>query len=101
MEWIEITWIHKNEHFPERIFMEVADDRYNTRKVEFFKNGKIGYAIDSIEMNGTALNEAVFPSVEEYNQLNSIHSDPHSLSQLNATSITKEKFESFWKLATR
>ena len=73
MEWIKIIWKHDDENFPFELYIELDDDRYNIRKIEFFKNGKVGFAFDEIEFNDVGLIEGKFPSVEEYNELNKIY----------------------------
>jgi hypothetical protein len=96
MEWIKIDWINTYEDEPYVIFMELTDDRQNTRKIELYKNGKIGYAIGEIEINGVRLNEEKFPTVNEYNILNLEQHPTDDDEVLLASNIGKDEFEDLW-----
>ena len=96
MEWIKIIWKHEYSDEPYEILMELSDNRMTVRKIEFFKDGKIGYAIGDLEINGTGLNEEVFPSIDEYNRLNMIYKNPNDKEELLAENISVSEFESLW-----
>ena len=54
------------DEFPLDVYMELDDDRWQTKVIEFFRSGRIAYAYDVIE-NGTFLAEDKFPEPEEIN----------------------------------
>ena len=94
MEWIKIIWDHSYDNQPYEIYMELNAERYDLRKLEFFKSGKVGYSYGDIEVNGTGANIEKFPSLEEYNRLCS----SYEYETLYAERISKDQFEHKWKL---
>jgi Domain of unknown function (DUF6881) len=89
MEYVKVAWTHSNADDPIWLYSELDDQRFETRKVEIFANGKIGFA-DSSEAGGdTELGIEPLPSLE------GIASDP----QFVPEEITREEFNEVW--ATR
>ncbi|MFM1652558.1 DUF6881 domain-containing protein [Brevibacillus sp. B_LB10_24] len=78
---------------PNIIICEIGEDGYETRKIEFFDQGKIGYAYDDIvycefdTAYPTGLSDQPSPNIDEYNQ-NSV---------FLAIKVSKEYFELAWK----
>lgn len=80
-------WEHDNPQHPVLIYSELDEERYETRKIEIFRDGRIGYATTELMDNGaTGLSEGPIPSVEE------INANP----VLHAREISKEEFEQVW-----
>ncbi|KIL37415.1 hypothetical protein SD71_01785 [Cohnella kolymensis] len=78
---------------PVKIYSEIDENRYETRKIEFFLNGKVGYVSDNLnycEMipGFTDLSDQPTPSFEF------INADPEFV--LNE--IPKESFEKIWNI---
>ena len=88
MEFIYLEWFHNFPDEPIKIFSEIDKDRYETRKVEIFRDGTYGYAYLNIEFGKTGLGKIPFPE-----NLDEINSD----TQFKAIEITKHEFEEVWK----
>jgi hypothetical protein len=79
-------WIHDSQTDPVELYCETNDQRWETRKVEVFRDGSIGFASATESSEGTILGESPIPPIEE------IAADPEFKPQL----ITKEEFETVW-----
>ena len=86
MEYIKVEWIHKFEDEPNEIYSEMDEKRNEIRKMELFKNGKIGYATESVESGGSSLSECPLPEIEEIAQD----------AQFKPVCISREEFEAAW-----
>lgn len=90
MEYYKIQWIHNFEDEPVLIFSEVGEDKYETRKVEIYKNGKIGYAFENLEFNGAGLSEKPFPPLNELN-------GKDEYEEILTSEISIGEFEAIWQ----
>jgi len=86
MEFIDVAWRHNNEADPVRLVSELNSDRYETRKLEFFQDGRVGFASAVASSGNTEVGVVAVPPIEE------INSDP----QFRASSIEKQEFETLW-----
>lgn len=86
MEYVKYIWIHNFKDEPMLIYSELDKERYETRKVEFYKNGKIGCASDRVEHH-TFLGLEPMPSIEEINEDEEFFVIP----------ISVEEFEIIWR----
>jgi hypothetical protein len=86
MEFIDVKWQHDNQEEPVRLVSELDAQRYETRKLEFFSNGVVGFAWASNSFGGTELGIGPVPPLSE------INSDP----QFAGTTITAAQFEALW-----
>lgn len=86
MGFIDVRWRHGSDKEPVRFVSELDDSRYETRKLEFFRGGQVGFASSVASSGNTELGIVPVPSVEE------INSDP----QFHASNIEKQEFESLW-----
>jgi hypothetical protein len=86
LKYIKVEWIHDFTDEPVIIYSEIDNERNEIRKVELFRDGKAGYAINDIEFGGSGLSECPLPELEE------IASDQ----QFKPFEITKEEFETVW-----
>jgi hypothetical protein len=87
MEYLKVEWIHGWDDEPSVIYSEIDDCRRETRKIEVFRDGRIGYATSKIDYGGTLLSETPLPP------LHSIASDR----QFKPHKITQQSFEQVWK----
>jgi hypothetical protein len=86
MEFIDVAWRHNSENDPVRVVSELDSGRHETRKLEFFPDGRVGFASSVVSSINTELGVVPVPSIEE------INSDP----QFHASSIEKQEFEALW-----
>ena len=84
--YIKVDWNHDFQDEPVLLLSELDSDRWETRKVEVFRDGRVGYASKEEEFGGTILGEKRTPSLFE------IASDP----QFEPVEITQEEFETAW-----
>jgi len=86
MEFIDVTWRQDDEEYPFRLVSELNSERYETRKLEFFRDGRVGFASSTALSSNTRLGIVPVPSVAE------INSDP----QFRASEIEEREFEALW-----
>jgi len=86
MKYIDVKWLHESEAYPVRLKSELNDQRFETRKLEFFRDGKVGFASANGATKGTDLGLMVVPDLEE------INSDP----QFQGSEIGSQYFELLW-----
>ena len=87
--YIKVQWIHDFQDEPIFLYSELDSERNEIRKVEIYKNDKLGYACENKSVNGTFLSKTEIPSLED------INADV----QFDACEIDKEYFESIWSNA--
>ena len=86
MKYIRVAWRHQHAEQPIILYHELNAQRWETRKIEVFRNGHIGYASAESESGGTGLSTEPLPELSE------IAKD----SQFEPAEITPEEFESIW-----
>jgi hypothetical protein len=86
MKYILVKWIHNFVDEPVLLYSELDDSRFETRKVEIFSDGEIGYASEAEEFGTTRLGIEPVPSIFE------IAKDP----EFEPKEITQEEFEKIW-----
>jgi hypothetical protein len=87
MRYIDVQWYSDGEGDPVRLVSELDEQRYELRKLEFFRSGAVGFADALRESGGTRLGELSVPSLEEIN----------ADAQFNAISIAPQDFEALWE----
>lgn len=87
MKYLDISWQHDSEDDPYRMLCEVGADGYEIRKLEFFKNGRIGYASE-IESS-----ELTMLSVNRVPKLDAIVAQPG----FSGAEISLQQFEQLWQ----
>lgn len=87
MQFLKVERIHEFEDEPYVIYAELDNERYEIRKLELYRKGKIGYATQTTEYEGSILAEHPYPPIEE------IASDPEFI----PIQISEEQFEEIWK----
>jgi len=86
MRYLKVLWIHDEPTEPVEMYVETDSDGWETRKVEVFRDGTLGFASAAESSNTTVLGEQPVPSIEE------IAEDP----QFRPVGITKDEFEHVW-----
>ncbi len=84
--YIYVIWKHKNPEDPVHLYSELDSERYETRKVEIWADGRRGFADASEEFGGTRLGETAVPPLAE------LADDP----QFEAKEISVEEFQRQW-----
>lgn len=84
---MKILWFHDSSDDPFMIYSELDVNRYEVRKIEFFKSGNCLYATQDKETEFCFLGELPIPEIEEIN---------HD-KQFYAVEISKEEFNSEWE----
>jgi hypothetical protein len=83
-------WFHDFAHEPCCIYSELDDERYETRKIEVFKDGTTTRAsTEDLKSDSMALADQPIPSVEEVNAYPEFH----------MKEISAAEFEDLWKSA--
>ena len=86
MKYIDVKWLHSNPDEPVRLVSEIGPDRYETRKIEFWSDGRVGYASESGASPNTCLGDQPFPPLEEIN----------SDAEFSGVEIDATVFETLW-----
>ncbi|MFE6612418.1 DUF6881 domain-containing protein [Amycolatopsis sp. NPDC057786] len=90
MRWyLRIVWSHDFGEEPVEILSEVGSDGYECRKVERFRDGRVGWADEKDEVGGTGLGEVPVPPLAEIN----------AQQEFEASRITGDEFERVWRQA--
>lgn len=87
MKYIDVRWLHSNVSEPVRLVSELDDERFETRKLEFFRRGVVGLASSSASAGGTRLGKSPVPSLEDVN------ADP----QFRGVEMEASQFEALWR----
>ncbi|MFV8580545.1 DUF6881 domain-containing protein, partial [Ralstonia pseudosolanacearum] len=85
-EFIDVRWSHCSDAGPTRLVSELDEQRMETRKLEFFEDGRVGYAWADHTAHGTELGLAPVPPLVE------INADPEFV----GTTITAAEFDALW-----
>lgn len=86
MEYVKVAWEHDFPDEPVIYLSELGEDRYETRKVQLYRDGRADWADEHHETATVGLSEISFPSVEE------ISRQP----DCRAEQISSEEFEQAW-----
>ena len=86
MEYIDVIWKHLLDEEPVRLVSELGDDRFECRKLEFFRDGAVDVADCRRETSRTRLGLVAVPTVVEINQD----------SEFEAVTISATTFETLW-----
>jgi hypothetical protein len=86
MEYIYVEWLHNTKNDPIILISELDENRYELRKIEIYKDGKVGFATKKIEFMDTRLAEVPIPSKEEI----------AFQDEFLVREITKDEFENYW-----
>jgi len=88
MRYLKVQWLHDSPDYPVTIYSELNEEGWESRKVEHFSNGKIGYASaeEDTPETGTKLALVPVPSTQE------IADNPEFVPQ----EISQTAFEQIW-----
>lgn len=89
MEYMKCEWLHDEADYPILFYSEMSDERYEVRKIEFYRDGRYGYAYEDVEVRGAGLSEVPVPTITEIAEDELEHFVP--------VAISKEEFEKVWK----
>lgn len=89
MRYIKVAWHHDHANEPIWLYSECDDAGWGVRKVEVFRNGRMGYASGTDNSGCTGLGTEPVPSSAE------IADDP----QFQPFEIAREDFERIWAAA--
>lgn len=90
MEYLKVWWLHNFADEPYLFLCELDENRFEARKLEFYRDGRIGYACEDRQTGDTLLGELEVPSGDE------IAADP----QFVVGELTQAEFEDAWRKAT-
>src|SRR5882724_8188570 len=86
MRYSRLQWNHLHPAEPVEIFSEYDDTGWETRKIERFPDGSIGYASASESAGGTQLSLIQRPPYEE------VVAEP----EFRVFDLSKDEFERIW-----
>ncbi|MEV6285894.1 hypothetical protein [Kribbella sp. NPDC051770] len=86
MKYVKVAWNHDFVDEPVLYLSELGDDGYETRRVQFYRDGRAEWADRDHEATTVGLSEIPFPALEE------ISSRP----EFDAGPIGAEEFELAW-----
>ena len=86
MIYIRVDWLHSFDDEPVLIYSQLDEDRNEVKKIEVYRNGRVGYATATTEHYRTGLSQTPLPELEE------IASDP----QFRPAMIGVDEFEAAW-----
>jgi hypothetical protein len=89
MQYVKVRWAHDFPDDPVVYYSELGEDRYETRKVQIFRDGRMEWADDHHESDTVGLSEVAFPPLEE------IAAQP----EFSPTVIDAREFEAVWRQA--
>jgi hypothetical protein len=89
MTYIQVAWIHSLNSEPILLYSEIDEGRWETRKVEVYADGRIGFASSSESKGGSGLGTVPLPLIAE------IAADP----QFELVEIDQADFEKIWAKA--
>ena len=90
MQYVKVRWSHDFPDEPVTYLSELGEDRYETRKVQIYRDGRMEWSDENHETATAGLSEIAFPPLEE------ISSQP----EFTAEPITPQEFNTAWAKAT-
>ena len=85
--YIYSKWKQAAPGYPVEFYSELDHRRYETRKIEVFNDGRLGYASQEKNTHGTQLGIIAVPALAELKLL----------AEFITEEISKEKFDAKWK----
>ena len=86
--YISVRWVHANPEYPIVLVSELNSSRMELRKIEYFKDGRVGTASRDHATGGTMLGIEPVPELQE------INADP----QFVGEAISEADFNSQWNV---
>jgi hypothetical protein len=91
MKYIKVQWLHEYDAEPVELYSELDEASFEVRKVEIFRDGRLGFADRTLSVGGTLLGGVPLPVLTE------IEKDP----QFVPVEISAREFEGIWDRALR
>lgn len=91
MKYTNVKWDHHNPNIPIEIFRECDNDYWETRKIEYFRDGKIVIASIDIKESEAMLSDRPFTPNSEMSKIDGYFEKD----------ITVEQFDSIWEKVTK
>jgi hypothetical protein len=91
MRWMKVHWRHDIADEPFEMLYELDDSHWCTRILEFWRDGRIGWATKDEEHGGTHL-----PEKRMADPVSEISKNP----EFDAVEILREEFEDRWLMRT-
>lgn len=89
VQYVKVQWHHEFPDEPVLFYSELGPDRFETRKVQIHRDGRMEWADERHETDTAVLSEIAFPPLEE------IAADPEFTPQ----EIDARQFEEIWRRA--
>jgi uncharacterized protein DUF6881 len=89
--YIRVRWLHDHPDDPVDLWSELDAERFEVRKVEIWRDGRVGFASRGRESGGTMLGTVATPPLSE------IAADP----EFEPEEISEVEFERFWRAHVR
>ncbi|WP_205746795.1 DUF6881 domain-containing protein [Duganella callida] len=86
MNYIDVIWHTTDPANPIRLVSELDEHGFETRKLEFFRDGAVGYADETTSANGCALGELAVAVLAKINEDR----------EFAGVAITAAAFEELW-----
>lgn len=94
--YLRVLWSHDYADHPVELFSEIGPDGWERRRVERFRDGRLGWADEEHEVGGAVLAEArVGASLDEIDEQDEINEQD----EFEASTIDAERFEWMWRQA--
>lgn len=91
MDYLKVQWAHDFPDEPVTFYSELGDDRYEVRKVQVYRDGRVEWADEDHETDTVGLSEVAVPSFEEIDDQ----------AEFAAEIITADDFDAVWQRAVR
>jgi len=88
--YLRVEWKHQHPDEPVTLYSELDERRFEVRKLELFRDGRVGFASSTGSSGGTRLGEVPVPPLAE------IARDP----QFEPHEVTRDEFEAAWSRHT-
>jgi hypothetical protein len=87
--YVKVRWDHEFAEEPVEVFSELDNERYEVRKVEVYRDGRLDWADASRDTDAIGLGAVPFPDLAEINSQEEFH----------AATVIAAEFESAWTRA--
>lgn len=87
MRYIDVRWRHESPDDPIRLLSELDAAGWERRKLEFFADGRVGFASGTGAVAGTSLGIMAVPPLNEIN----------AQSEFDGAEIDAATFETLWR----
>jgi hypothetical protein len=87
--YLRVRWKHERPDMPIDLYSELDEERWEVRKVEVFRDGRLSYAEGRSATGDTRLGEVPVPALEQ------IAADP----EFEPSAISRVEFDAIWERA--